>query len=257
MANVHSSQSAEKTIEFWDFTTGVAHRALEARVVAAQARLLKADGDAAALATLGEWYAFRGMDHWAVDFLGRARQRGVAVAPLTLARCYWNLNRNGDARREFQIAIEQSKDPREQAYLGLCVEAIDTEPELTRRQDAIAAAEELKHRLIRPFSLLHTGAVAEAMAEVAELTKTTTWTASQWYYFACVCSLASAKAMEKKNEYADRAMELLQKAVNSGWNNAKHTANDTDLAPIRDRADFKKLLVDLEKKALAQPDKKP
>ena len=135
-----SRASADKTLKLWDFTRGVAHRAFEPRVAAAQARLQQAAGDPAALATLGEWYAFRGMDHWAVDFLGRARERGAAVAPLTLARCYWNLNRNAEARREFQIALEQSKDPGEQTYLGWCIQAIDTEPERKRQQEAIAAA---------------------------------------------------------------------------------------------------------------------
>ena len=107
------SGSYDRTLRLWDFTRGVAQRAFEPRVAAAQARLQQAAGDPAALATLGEWYAFRGMDHWAVDLLSRARERGAAVAPLTLARCYWNLNRNAEARREFQIALEQSKDPSE------------------------------------------------------------------------------------------------------------------------------------------------
>ena len=133
------SASSDKTLMLWDFTRGVAQRAFEPRVAAAQSRLQQAAGDPAALATLGEWYAFRGMDHWAVEFLGRARERGAAVAPLILARCYWNLNRNGEARREFQIALEQSKDPGEQTYLGWCIQAIDTEPERKRQQEAIAA----------------------------------------------------------------------------------------------------------------------
>ena len=52
-------------------------------------------------------------------------------------------------------------------------------------------------------------------------------------------------------------MELLDKAVKEGWNDAKHTAKDTDLDPLRDRDDFKKLLADLEKKAAAQSQTKP
>jgi TPR repeat protein len=90
---------------------------------------LVAAGDPAALATLGEWYAFRGGDHWAVEFLSRARERGAAVAALTLARSYWSLNRNGEARREFQIALEQCKDAGEATYLGWCIQAIETVPE--------------------------------------------------------------------------------------------------------------------------------
>ena len=251
------SGSYDKTLKLWDFTRGVAQRAFEPRVAAAQARLQQAAGDPAALATLGEWYAFRGMDHWAVEFLGRARERGAAVAPLTLARCYWNLNRNGEARREFQIALEQSKDPGERTYLGWCIQAIDTEPERKRQQEAIAAAVELNRRADRANSLVQDGKVAEAVAEVAELTKNPSWNAGQWYDFACVYSLASAKIADKKKEYADRAMELLQKAVKAGWNDAEHTAKDTDLDPLRDREDFKKLLADLEKKPAAQPETQP
>ena len=249
--------SYDRTLMLWDFTRGVAHRAFEPRVAAAQSRLQQAAGDPAALATLGEWYAFRGMDHWAVDLLVRARERGAAVAPLMLARCYWNLNRNADARREFQIALEQSKDPGEQTYLGWCIQAIDTEPERKRQQEAIAVAEEFNRRAERANSLVQTGKTAEAMADVAELTKNPGWNATQWYNFACVYSLASTKIADKKNEYADRAMELLQKAVKAGWNDAKQTANDTDLAPLRDREDFKKLLAELEQKFAAQADKKP
>ena len=93
---------------------------------------------------------------------------------------------------------------------------------------------------------------------VAELTKDASWSAAgQWYNFACVYSLASTKIPDKKNDYADRAMELLQNAVKAGWNDAKHTASDTDLDPLRAREDFKRLLSDLERKPAAQPEKKP
>lgn len=47
-------------------------------------------------------------------------------------------------------------------------------------------------------------------------------------------------------------MELLQNAVNAGWSDAKHTANDNDLEPLRDREEFKKLLADLERKGTAR-----
>jgi hypothetical protein len=148
------SGSHDKTLKLWDFTRGVARRAFEPRVAAAQARLQQAAGDPVALATLGEWYAFRGMDHWAVEFLGRARERGASVAPLTLARCYWNLNCNGDARREFQIALEQSTNPGEATYLRWCIQAIDTEPERKRQQEA---AEKLIRRANRANALAQAG----------------------------------------------------------------------------------------------------
>jgi hypothetical protein len=52
-------------------------------------------------------------------------------------------------------------------------------------------------------------------------------------------------------------MELLHKAVEDGWNDAEFIAEDTDLDPLRNREDFKKLLADMEKKPAAQPEKKP
>jgi hypothetical protein len=72
------------------------------------------------------------------------------------------------------------------------------------------------------------------------------WTAVEWYNFACVYALASGKDADKKQEYADRAMELLHRAVHAGFKDAAHLAKDTDLAPPHGREDFKKLRLDLQ-----------
>ena len=73
-----------------------------------------------------------------------------------------------------------------------------------------------------------------------------TWTAEQWYNFACVYAIASAKVAEQTQEYADRAMELLQDAVNAGYKDAANMAKDSDLDSLRGREDFKKLLEELQ-----------
>ncbi len=95
------------------------------------------------------------------------------------------------------------------------------------------------------------------MADVSELTKNPSWNGDQWYNFACVYSLASAKIAHKKNEYTDRAIELLRNAVKAGWNDAKHTAKDPDLDALRDREDFKTLLAEMGRKAAAGTGKQP
>ena len=59
--------------------------------------------------------------------------------------------------------------------------------------------------------------------------------------------MASGKSADKKQEYADRAMELLQQAAKAGYKDAAHLAKDTDLDPLRDRDDFKKLVELLSK----------
>ena len=72
--------------------------------------------------------------------------------------------------------------------------------------------------------------------------------ARSYYNFASLWAITSDKEADKKQEYADRAMELLQKAVKVGFTDAAHIANDTDLDPLRGREDFMKLLAELEKK---------
>ena len=44
-------------------------------------------------------------------------------------------------------------------------------------------------------------------------------------------------------------MELLDKAVQAGYKDAGHMKKHTDLDPLRARADFKKLIAEVEKKA--------
>ncbi|MFL5241407.1 MAG: protein kinase domain-containing protein [Gemmataceae bacterium] len=58
--------------------------------------------------------------------------------------------------------------------------------------------------------------------------------------------LAELQRNEVGSKYADAAMEQLQAAVKKGFRNAAHMKQDTDLDPIRQREDFKKMLADLE-----------
>jgi serine/threonine protein kinase/tetratricopeptide (TPR) repeat protein len=115
-------------------------------------------------------------------------------------------------------------------------------------------------RVQRAHSRLRAGMVAEAVAEVGELTapaagapNSPTWNANQLYGFACIYAVASEKIADKKQEYADRAMALVHQAVKAGFNNAGHMKQNTDLASLRDREDFKKLLAQLQ----AMPVRKP
>jgi tetratricopeptide (TPR) repeat protein len=104
-------------------------------------------------------------------------------------------------------------------------------------------------RASRAISRVNAGQAAQAVAEVAELTKSSDWSAGQWYNLACVFAIASDKLADKKQEYADRAMELLHKAVNVGFQDAAHIKQDNDLDALRARDDFQKLLAELEQPA--------
>ncbi|HVJ79608.1 MAG TPA: tetratricopeptide repeat protein, partial [Planctomycetia bacterium] len=112
-----------------------------------------------------------------------------------------------------------------------------------------SAAEQPTLGAKRAASLALAGQVAKAVDEISELAKSAKPNAGQWYDFACVYAVASGKVADKKQEYAGRAMELLQQAVKAGWTEAAHMKQDSDLDPLRDRDDFKMLLADLEAKS--------
>ncbi len=106
-------------------------------------------------------------------------------------------------------------------------------------------AEQPGFRASRAAMRLKAGQMAEAVAEVAELTKNGAGPAASLYDFACFYAIASGKSADKKQEYADRAMDLLQRAVKAGYSDAAHMAEDPDLDPIRGREDFKTMIEEL------------
>jgi hypothetical protein len=83
-----------------------------------------------------------------------------------------------------------------------------------------------------------------------KLTTTPTKTPLRFY-------LASTKDATKKDEYLKRAVEQLHGAVTAGFKDRAQLATESDLDPLRDRADFKKLMEELEKKSPAEPELKP
>ncbi len=119
------SAGGDNTLKLWDLSRVQTFRELQSRVVAAQVALRVDPQDPAAMGVLGQWWAFRGLDGWAVQFLEKARAGGTNIPALTLARSYWNLGRFADARREFVAALADSHDSQEQRYLNLCIGAMD------------------------------------------------------------------------------------------------------------------------------------
>jgi serine/threonine-protein kinase len=162
------------------------------------------------------------------------------LAVRTLTPAYEKEPRDRRARRFLRSTLSE----RAQAY-----DRLKKHAEAVKDWDrAIALSpkgEQPSLRASRANSRLRAGQVAEAVAEVEELTKSSKWTAAQWYGFACVYAVSSGKLTDTKQEHADRAMTLLNQAVRAGYKDAAHLRKDTDLDPIRGRDDFKKLLADL------------
>jgi serine/threonine protein kinase/Flp pilus assembly protein TadD len=162
----------------------------------------------------------------------------------TLRRAYEHEPRNVDARR----FLRDSHKGRAVAYDRLQKYA-EAEKDWEKVIELSPSEEQPGFRASRATSRLNAGRAADAVAEVADLTKSSTWNAAQWYEFACVYSVASGMIADKKREYADRAMRLLHEAVRAGWTNVALLRNDHHLDALRDRGEFKKLVADLEDRA--------
>jgi non-specific serine/threonine protein kinase/serine/threonine-protein kinase len=151
--------------------------------------------------------------------------------------------------RRLEVArdyLRKSHQARARAY-GRLSKYAEAVRDLDRAVELSTNKEQRGIRVERAAFQLNAGQVAEAVAEIAELSKTPNENADQWYDFACVYAVASGKLADKKREYADRAMVLLQQAVKAGYRNAAHMKQDSDLDSLRGRDDFKRLVAELAK----------
>jgi eukaryotic-like serine/threonine-protein kinase len=130
----------------------------------------------------------------------------------------------------------------------------DAVPDWDRAVELSPNEEQLKLRAARATARVKAGLVAEAVAEVAELMKQPGAPAPILYNLACVCSLAS---VDRKQEHADRAVQLLRQAVSAGYRDAARMKQDPNLAPLRGRDDFKELIAGLENNSPDQPENRP
>jgi WD40 repeat protein len=111
------------TLIVWDVARVRHELEFEPKLIEVRQRLQHNPADAAALATLGEWYAFRGCWDWAAELLEQARQRGADVSSVTLAHADWEADRSDAARGEFRRALVHNEFS--QSYLSLWLHALE------------------------------------------------------------------------------------------------------------------------------------
>jgi len=89
---------------------------------------------------------------------------------------------------------------------------------------------------------------ADEAAEVA-LQRRALWknNPSEFYNIACELALCLPIARDeaRKQALATEAVTTLRAAIAAGWNDAAHTSRDPDLATLRDRDDFRRLLAEM------------
>ena len=195
---------------------------------------------------------------------------------MNLANSYAALNRPADALklREETLEIQKRVLPRDHPdTLASMMNLADSLIQLDRGVEAIPLLDEAiakartspaaDSRLI-PYALVLRGkhfqktgdpTGCRATAEMWEkLNRTDAGSLYDAARFRAVTAGVQAKApgadaATLAKDDAERALQWLQKAVQAGYKDAAHMKSDPDLGPLRERADFKKLLAELEKKA--------
>jgi hypothetical protein len=121
-------------------------------------------------------------------------------------------------------------------------------------------AERAIFRMPRAVSRVRAGQVDAGIKEAEELAEK--GDAIVLYNAACVLALAAGRPAEaggslSREKCAQRAIALLRQAVAKGWRHAEHMKQDDDLKALHQRADFQKLLAELEKRPPAPPERRP
>ncbi len=189
-----------------------------------------------------------------------------------LANSYADLNRPGEALKLYEevLAIQKRVLPKDHPdtlkSMGALAESLI---KLDRGAEAIplidecvakAAGQAVDPRLIPTVMALRMGHFqkvgdpAGCRATAAMWEKLNRPDAGSLYDAACFRAVTAgvqataktADAAKLAQDDADRAMQWLHKAVQAGYKDAAHMRKDTDLDPLREREDFKKLLAELE-----------
>jgi tetratricopeptide (TPR) repeat protein len=167
---------------------------------------------------------------------------------LQLGRCYHSL------------AMDAQAAGRLDAALSNCGKAIQILEHLVASGYGQVRADLFDAWLIRAYLLAGRGEHARATNEANAVARQEGLGHDNHYNIACVFAVSSTAAENDgkltpadrtrlKAEYAERAMEFLRQAVAKGFQSAAAIKNDPDLAPLRSREDFQKLVQEAERKS--------
>jgi eukaryotic-like serine/threonine-protein kinase len=117
-----------------------------------------------------------------------------------------------------------------------------------------------QNRLLRANTLAEAERFENMLSEIESLVlldsssaDSNKWTPVNWYNFACLFCAASENTPDRQQELADRSLEMLKKAVLSGFQDVDYMKRDKTLEAIRDREEFKQIVEELER--TRKPDK--
>jgi serine/threonine-protein kinase len=148
---------------------------------------------------------------------------------------------------------------RSEAALTRCEKAIEIFERVIGKGNNRAQNDLLNSRAIRAGVIAARGDHVRATAEANDVARNENLNSVILYALVCAFAQASAAAandtkllpaeqVRLKAQNADRAMEFLHQAIAKGFQSIPLLKNDRDLAPLRAREDFKKIVREVEKK---------
>jgi serine/threonine protein kinase/tetratricopeptide (TPR) repeat protein len=182
----------------------------------------------------------------------------------------------------YEKLVQEHPDMWEYAYqMGRCYYNLALDAQLERRWDAVLSNDEkaieiLEHlvdsgygqvrsdlfdaSLLLATMLAGRGEHARATDDASAVARQEGVGQVNYYNIACVFAVSSAAAENDgklapadrtrlKAQYADRAMEFLRQAVALGYQEIPQLNGDPELASLRSREDFQKLVRDVERKS--------
>jgi serine/threonine protein kinase/tetratricopeptide (TPR) repeat protein len=173
---------------------------------------------------------------------------GILEYAYDVGRCYAELGLTANQRRQPEVAI--ARYDKATAIL----EGVMGRGYQTARNPLLSA------RIDRTTARATRGDHAEAVAGAEALAEQPDLTSGHLYDLCCTysqCSaaadrdgkLSAAERARLKVRYANRAIDFLRRAIAASWQNPEQLKSDPDIDPLRARADFRKLLAELEAKA--------
>jgi serine/threonine-protein kinase len=165
-----------------------------------------------------------------------------------LARCYYSL------------ALDAQLERRWDAMLTNDEKAIEILEQLVGRGYGQARSDLFDVRLLRATMLAGRGEHARATNAANAVAREEGVGQVNHYNIACVFAVSSAAAENDgklapadrtrlKAQYADRAVDFLRQAVAGGYQDTALLKGDPDLASLRSREDFQKLVREVERKS--------
>jgi WD40 repeat protein/tRNA A-37 threonylcarbamoyl transferase component Bud32 len=183
-----TASADDNTLRFWDWRRARQYVSQTVLIEHAREALSHDANNSAALAQLGQWYAFRGVDEWAVELLEKTRRAGDLVSILALADCQTRLGNSTKAADLLHEALASVSTSNDKSYIQLRLRAIDDAAQTAAQEAAIAASDEAIKQAKEAARQGDFQKARTQFAQAIQLNPSDLWA---WYFQGCLLAYLS------------------------------------------------------------------